>query len=146
MPRPPTSTMPVTLALAASLMAGAATAEDFAAGRAEYLAACAACHGETGAGDGPTAAMFREPVPDLTGIAARNGGVFPTAEIVETIDGRREVRGHGNPMPVFGNRFVQEDFAEHWYSYALINSKQLARARARTRVLELVLYLQSIQQ
>ncbi len=129
--------------LLASLLApGRAEAEDFAAGREEYLAACAACHGETAAGDGPMAELFREPVPDLTGIAARNDGVFPTEEIMQIVDGRQEIRAHGSPMPVFGNRFVHSHVSENWYSYAIGNSEQLARAR----VLELVLYLQSIQQ
>lgn len=136
------STLRAGALLAALLLPAGAGAEDFAAGRAEYLAACAACHGEAADGNGPIATMFREPVPDLTGIAARNGGVFPTAEIMAIIDGRTEVRGHGNPMPVFGNRFVHERVTENWYSYAIGNTEQLVRAR----VLELVLYLQSIQE
>ncbi len=127
--------------LATALTSTPAVAEDFAAGREEYLAACAACHGESAEGDGPMAELFRDPVPDLTGIAARNDGVFPTEEIMQIVDGRREIRGHGSPMPVFGNRFVHERVSENWYSYAIANSEQIARART----LELVLYLQSIQ-
>jgi hypothetical protein len=127
--------------LAAPLGPSPAAAEDYAAGRGEYLAACAARHGESADGNGPMAELFREPVPDLTGIAARNDGVFPTEEIMQVVDGRREIRAHGSPMPVFGNPFVHSHVSENWYSYAIGNSEQLARAR----VLELVLYLQSIQ-
>jgi len=142
MPNTRFSTALAGILLAATFAPLPAGAEDFDAGREEYLAACAACHGETADGNGPMAEMFKAPVPDLTGIAARDDGVFPTRRIMEIIDGRAEVRGHGNPMPVFGNRFVNERVSEKWYSYSLGNSEQIARGR----VLELVLYLQSIQQ
>ena len=46
-------------------------------GRALYSDHCVACHGATGRGDGSLAADLDTPPPDLTGIAARNGGTFP---------------------------------------------------------------------
>jgi nucleotide-binding universal stress UspA family protein/cytochrome c5 len=69
---------------------------------------CASCHGATARGDGPLApAMSRKPA-NLTEIAKRNGGQFPTELVFRTIDGRQPVRGHGGPdMPVWGDVFTR---------------------------------------
>ena len=49
--------------------------------------------------------MRRRPA-NLTEIAKRNNGVFPTEMVHQIIDGRRPVRGHGGPdMPVWGDSF-----------------------------------------
>jgi len=129
--------------LAAVLVAGAegVAAEDrdeFAAGKSEYMAACAACHGEAADGNGPIATMFKSRVPDLRKIAAANDGVFPFLDVFHVVDGRTAVRAHGNPMPVFGNRYTAEA-EEHGTLFG-------TETQARARVTELVLYLQSIQE
>ena len=69
-------------------------------GRADYGALCAGCHGATGKGDGPATTTLEAPVPDLTGIAARNGGVFPAIEVMAQIDGYSREQNHGG-MPAF---------------------------------------------
>ncbi|MEM1152147.1 MAG: c-type cytochrome [Pseudomonadota bacterium] len=56
---------------------------------------CAACHGAD--------AMGAEVGPDLTGLAARNGGVFPRDFVMSTIDGYARGNRHANPMSVFGD-------------------------------------------
>lgn len=126
--------------LAASLLAAPALAQgdEFAAGRQEYLAACAACHGENADGNGPIASMFTSPVPNLRQIAARNDGVFPTLKVFMVVDGRTGIKAHGDPMPMFGRRYEAEaeDLAGPF------GAEQMVRAR----VLELVYYLESIQQ
>jgi mono/diheme cytochrome c family protein len=67
---------------------------------------CAACHGTSAHGDGPLAANMKKPPPDLTQIAARNGGTFPAALVAQIIDGRQPVKGHGgSDMPVWGDAF-----------------------------------------
>ncbi len=127
--------------LALILSAGAALAQgesEFAAGREEYLAACAACHGEAADGNGPIATMFRDPVPGLTGIAAANGGVFPVVDIVKVVDGRTAVRAHGDPMPVFGRRYQTELAGQ----VGVLGAQEAVRGQ----VLELVYFLQSIQE
>ena len=58
-----------------------------------YRDACLLCH----AGSGPGASA-----PDLTGLAAMNGGRFPMARVTRIIDGRSDLRAHGSPMPVWG--------------------------------------------
>lgn len=69
---------------------------------------CAVCHGSGARGDGPLASsMMRKPA-DLTEIAKRNGGVFPSELVFRTIDGKKPVRGHGGPdMPVWGDAFAR---------------------------------------
>lgn len=71
-------------------------------GRGIYLEYCAGCHGEGAKGDGPLADLMSIGVSDLTGLSRRYGGVFPLVSVVRQIDGRIEMRGHGDPMPVFG--------------------------------------------
>ncbi len=71
-------------------------------GQRIYLESCAGCHGETAKGDGPLAGLMNVDVPDLTVLSRRYGGVFPLVDVVRQIDGRIEMRSHGDPMPVFG--------------------------------------------
>jgi mono/diheme cytochrome c family protein len=126
------------LTLASAHSVAAEDAGEFERGKSEYMAACAACHGEAADGNGPIATMFKERVPDLRKIAAANDGVFPFLDIFHIVDGRTEVRAHGNPMPVFGNRYTAEA-EEHGTLFG-------TETQARARVTELVLYLQSIQE
>lgn len=127
----------VVLAVAGTAAAAETAPDEFRVGRGEYLQGCAACHGDAADGKGPIAGMFRKAVPDLTGLAARNDGTFPFLRVFQIIDGRSVIRAHGDPMPVFGGRFRAEAEA----GGGLYGSETAARAR----VLELVVYLQSIQ-
>ena len=111
--------------------------QEFEAGRSEYLAACAACHGENADGNGPIATMFDQRVPGLRNLAADNEGRFPLLETFMIVDGRTGVRGHGNPMPVFGNRYKAE--------LGAMLGDYGSETAVRARVLELVYYLQAIQ-
>ena len=92
--------------LALFLTAGAAAAQeaepDIATGQDLFRAYCAQCHGPAGKGDGPIAQMLAIETPDLTRIAARNGGPFPTGEVAMKIDGRSPLLAHGGKMPLFG--------------------------------------------
>ncbi len=75
-----------------------------------YRAYCASCHGAEGRGDGPLAPDLRYRPTDLTRIAVRNGGEFPTELVVRIVDGRKRVKGHGGPdMPVWGDAFRNVD-------------------------------------
>jgi hypothetical protein len=72
------------------------------AGAQLYHRYCASCHGTSGAGDGP-AAQWLEPRP-----ANLRKSTLDLAALVERIDGRREVPGHGSSdMPVWGKVFSQ---------------------------------------
>ena len=74
-----------------------------AGGRKLYLQYCSACHGSEGKGDGVVAGLMRPHPADLTGLARRNKGTFPTVQVIDIIDGRTTLRAHGDPdMPVWG--------------------------------------------
>lgn len=75
------------------------------AGAALFGRYCAACHGSDGTGGGATSRILTEQPPDLTGISAGNGGVFPVARIVRRIDGRDPRLAHGGGMPIYGAFF-----------------------------------------
>jgi len=98
--------------LIATIVAGVgclgAKAEDLSSysGAGLYRAYCASCHGVDAQGDGPVASSLKVEVPDLTGIARRQRGQFPTDRIRKIIDGRMTVPPHGTrEMPVWGQAF-----------------------------------------
>jgi mono/diheme cytochrome c family protein len=101
------------LAVAAAGLAGAAPQGSPPAqvsGPYVYKTYCAACHGAAGRGDGPLADQLRYRPADLTALAKRNGGEFPTDLVVRIVDGRKPVKGHGGPdMPVWGDAFRNVD-------------------------------------
>ena len=68
---------------------------------------CATCHGPGGQGDGPVVPSLKKQPPDLTTIAARNGGHFPSEALVRFVSGEdRPVAAHGSrEMPVWGPIF-----------------------------------------
>ena len=102
-----------------------------------YHQLCASCHGVDGHGDGPVAMLIKTGVSDLTRIAERNGGEFPTESVRRVIDGRQERPAHGpRDMPVWG-----------WQFYSSENPDDAAeRARVDALISRLVDYLRSIQQ
>lgn len=119
--------------------AGQAKAKDEHLGITEYELACLPCHGLEGRGDGPMASDLLVRPTDLTGIARANGGVFPTMQVTEMIDGRSIVAGHqAREMPVWGNRYRKA--VEPGENDATVDQ------RAHVRIKALVQYLVSIQE
>lgn len=77
-----------------------------------YRSYCASCHGVSGKGDGPVAPALNTNLKDLTEIARRNGGIFPTTQVRNIIAGNELILGHGSrEMPIWGPIFhrVEED-------------------------------------
>lgn len=71
-----------------------------------YRTWCASCHGEKGRGDGPAAAALKTRPADLTQLAKKNGGKFPTERVRSYIEGTATVSAHGSrEMPVWGTFF-----------------------------------------
>jgi mono/diheme cytochrome c family protein len=101
------------LALLAPLPATADEIEtdDAMEGAETFATYCSACHGFEARGDGPMAPILTVVPPDLTRLAARNGGVFPTSRVIFQIDGRDPLLAHGGDMPLFGEFFQGEDTA-----------------------------------
>jgi hypothetical protein len=96
-----------------------------------YQSYCAACHGKDGHGRGPTAAVLKSAVPDLTTIARRNKGTFPRDGVRTTIAGDDRPVAHGTrEMPLWGPIFSQIENDTDYGSVRLEN---------------VVLYLESIQ-
>ncbi len=71
-------------------------------GKQAFLDICAACHGGTGQGDGPLAVGLNPSPPDLTTIAARNGGIFDRNYVASFIDGLNRGAHNAAAMPEFG--------------------------------------------
>lgn len=73
--------------VSAALLAGCGPEPAPSPGAAAYQDYCAICHGSRALGDGPIAPELEVPPPDLTLIAARNGGVFPLRAVADTVYG-----------------------------------------------------------
>lgn len=101
-----------------------------------YQRLCASCHGADARGDGPVAPTLKVATPDLTRLAARDGGEFPTEDVRRIIDGRSDRRAHGpRDMPIWG-----------WQLYDAAGENGAdARARTDSMIDRLVTYLRSIQ-
>ena len=70
-------------------------------GAADFNELCAPCHGSDAKGQGPLAQGLDHPPADLTGLAARNGGVFPTAYVMSKIWGYEKGAAPSEIMPKF---------------------------------------------
>lgn len=87
------------LALGACVIAGAP--EEMPSGAQDFTDFCAGCHGLSGKGDGEMAGTLTRRPPDLTRLAQRNGGTFPTTQVMAKIWGYTGGKG-GAVMPNFG--------------------------------------------
>ena len=110
-------------------------------GKEIYDDKCAVCHGLDGRGDGPVGELFAQRPRNLLTLARDNGGAFPFSEVFTSVDGRREIRGHGDTqMPVWGRYFMIDSIED-----PTINEKD-AWYVTQGRVLALTFYLESVQE
>jgi mono/diheme cytochrome c family protein len=72
------------------------------AGAVRFQQDCAACHGSDGRGGGSFGNDLITAPPDLTRIAARNGGVFDLDAVMTVIDGYHRGDRFSGAMPEFG--------------------------------------------
>lgn len=113
------------------------TADQLAAGKADFMQHCAPCHSASGKGNGPEVNVIPGIKPaDLTKIAMKNGGVFPFQSVEDTIDGRKKIPSHERfDMPFWGVNFQEE-------------GKEFTRAseaKSKARIAALVYYIETIQ-
>jgi mono/diheme cytochrome c family protein len=98
---------------------------------------CSVCHGTSGKGDGPAVSALKKGVPDLTVLAANNGGVYAHKTIENLIYGNFRTAAHGTiDMPAWGEQFM----------YARPGWSTFPRTvDARKRVQSLVAHIESLQ-
>ncbi|WP_170340235.1 c-type cytochrome [Ruegeria arenilitoris] len=124
------------LAMAGAIAATGAAAQDAEAGEQLYLHHCATCHGLDATGHGPMAGVLLIQPTNLKTLGDA-GGKFPTARVVQRIDGRDPLVSHGSPMPVYGPYFEGQDTAiKTDAGQPILTSKPIA---------DLVAYLKTLQ-
>ena len=102
-------------------------------GREIYMNRCSACHGEDGKGNGPAVGALKVAPADLTLLAQRNAGAFPTERVKNIVGQWVEISAHGSrEMPIWGDLFFPKTASQ----------EQAANERFNL----LVTYLKSIQQ
>lgn len=105
------------------------------AGKLSYRHYCAVCHGLDGKGTGDMAKVLKVKPADLTQLSAQRYGIFPFWDVYRTIDGRKDIWGHGpRDMPIWGTVFKQEASPDIG-----------ADLQAYVHILEIVYYIESIQ-
>ena len=108
-------------------------------GEQTFNAKCASCHGENAKGKSAGDSNSNVNAPDLTLISERNNGQFPVSRVYAIIDGREVLLEHGTrAMPTWGDLFLSDTIWE--------GCSQVDEQIVRGRILELILYLDSIQQ
>jgi len=102
-------------------------------GREIFMDRCGACHGEDGKGNGPAVGALKTAPGDLTLLAKKNGGTFPSERVKEIVGGWADLPIHGSrEMPIWGKLFGAKNPAD----------QQIANDRFQS----LVSFLESIQQ
>lgn len=139
----------VTVGLTLSLANSLVYAEMGTIGADEYRISCLSCHGVGGRGNGSMAKFLKTVPTDLTKLAKNNGGQYPDLKagaypflrVFQIIDGRASIGSHGDrAMPVWGNRYLDDQpvgYSPFGGQYEKV---------VRGRILELVYYIQTLQQ
>lgn len=75
-------------------------------GKEMFMSYCASCHGKDAKGHGPAAAALNQPPANLTTLAKRNGGKYPSDRVTSILSGQANLTAHGDQeMPVWGPVF-----------------------------------------
>jgi mono/diheme cytochrome c family protein len=100
-------------------------------GQDMYAAYCVSCHGTSAKGTGGAAPAMSTVVPDLTTIAQRHGGDYPTLYVQSAIRGDTNARPSEQTMP-------------HW-GVLLGSVSKYDRAKVDLRIHNLADYLETLQ-
>jgi mono/diheme cytochrome c family protein len=75
-------------------------------GKQMFNSYCAVCHGSDARGNGPAASALKSVPSDLTLLAQKNGGKYPSAHVASVIRGQATMPSHGSQdMPIWGPLF-----------------------------------------
>jgi mono/diheme cytochrome c family protein len=75
-------------------------------GKQLFVSYCALCHGPDAKGGGPFATQLKVWPPDLTQLAKKNHGEYPSMHVQEAVDGEFGKGAHGTAeMPIWGPVF-----------------------------------------
>jgi len=97
-----------------------------------YKSYCAACHGVDGKGNGPAAPAMKTVPTDLTVLAQKNNGKYPSSHVAAVIRGQAISPSHGSEdMPVWGPLFS--------------SISQGHDAQVQQRIANLVSYIETLQ-
>lgn len=99
-----------TTIVATPFLSFAQDADLTALGEQTYFTYCAACHSVE---NRPPlfAESLKEEIPDLTGIAKRNGGHFPDQDVAETIR-NGGISGHGTMRLLSWEKYFRKELSE----------------------------------
>ena len=101
-------------------------------GKEMFKTYCAVCHGTDGKGSGPAASAMKVPPTDLTALAQKNGGKYPSAHVASVIRGQATLPSPGSPdMPLWGQLFS--------------SISQGHEAQVQQRTTNLVTYIETLQ-
>jgi mono/diheme cytochrome c family protein len=93
---------------------------------------CAVCHGTDAKGHGPAASALKTQSIDLTALAQKSGGKYPSAHVASVIRRQATLASHGNQdMPVRGPLFS--------------SISQGHEAQVQQRTANLVAYIETLQ-
>ncbi len=131
--------MPTRFLMLVALLALTAPTVAAQSGKPDYEAYCADCHGSDGKGNGPSASVIpmNPPPPDLTLLARKHDGKFPFEEVVDTIDGRKNIPSHERiQMPFLGTTLQKpgQEFTPQ------------SDAEVKRRIEAMARYVESLQQ
>ncbi len=101
-----------------------------ASGKQMFGTYCAPCHGLDGTGTGPAASVLKKQPADLTQLAAKNGGKYPSSHVFAVLK-QVDSPVHGSKeMPIWGSLFSSVSYSE---------------AEVHMRITNLVSYVQTLQ-
>jgi mono/diheme cytochrome c family protein len=103
-------------------------------GEEMFGAYCAVCHGKQGKGDGPAASALKTPPADLSTLAKRNNGKFPTDRVNATLRFGVPTPAHGTAdMPIWSGLFSE------------LEGKTGTGGVVQLRIFNLTQYVESLQ-